>query len=270
MSRRTEFVLFASVWLCFLAGGLAGLTALRVTFALPALFVLPGLAMLRAIRVSVPLLEAVALTLACSMAVLAADMLALHVSPWRISATSVPVSVAVSTVVLVLAGVFRTRSSAPPAALVDVASVACSETEATIEIDRAPLQASLRHLLPWAAAIVVGAAILSGAVDLSVVSERAVAAEVHFTQLSLLPDGAGARRGMVMAVRNQEGRTTPYRIEISAPGRRRTDRNVTLQDGKTFHEQIMPTRTGLLVVRLHGGSSTSGAYREVRMQVPPR
>jgi uncharacterized membrane protein len=260
MTRRVAFLLAAVIWTGLVLGHLGAVALLTAACGLPALLVLPGAALLDASGLRVDWLERLCLTVGLSVTATAISVLGVQVSGQPIRAVSVGAGVFTVTVVPALAGQFarsRAGARAVPAAAPDA--------DVTETARRAPLPVTRASRIVVLVCTAAAAGLLGAAAAIAVSGERHAATE-HFSVLTLVPAAAvnGAVAPTAVEIRNHEGRTVSYRLEIMRFGLAVESREVTLRAGETTDIPIPDASSpGRVVARLYGGSRPAAGFQEV-------
>jgi hypothetical protein len=118
-----------------------------------------------------------------------------------------------------------------------------------------------------AAPLLIGAAAVCFAVGALALSRAGAAdqdRESHFTQLWLVPRGAS---GAELGVRNEEQRTTSYRLRVTAPGKPPLERDLRLRQGQSWRGSLTlaPSAQPQLVSAELFRSGAPAVYRNVHI-----
>lgn len=250
LSAKEAALLSAACWSSLLAFTFLQVGWARTATGLVAVFVVPGVFLVRWVSPPLPVLERATLVVASSAAVsIVAVLIASGTGP-GITPVTVLGTLGTLTGLLAVAGLVRGAEPSPPAAAGAAGRVGRRTGP--------PRQV----LLVWAAASIVVFGALGAALWISVDTERA-ADQPELTQLSLLPRPAVAR-SFDLAIRNMEGRSIDYRLEIATPRGKMSVQTLTLGPGESYSVAVTVAGPGEVVARLWGGTVEHGDHRQVR------
>jgi hypothetical protein len=254
-STNRVLLLIGICWAGLLAAFLLDAGFLKILFGVPATLFFPGLLTVKILGLRLKPLERNSLIGALSLAELIGSVLVASLGPDGISSQSVLTALGGTTAILGVIHACMPRRSAREAAGDRPAAVSTAMHRAGNESPRR------RVVGIWAATAITVVGALAGAAWLSVSSEQ-TASQTDFTRLSLAREGN--TNLCKLEVNNLEGSAVVYQLEVSKPGEATSLQSLTLEPQQIFRRDLVVAGPGEVVVRLYGGSSTQGEYRQVK------